>query len=188
MTRRAHGLALAALTLVAAAAAGALAGARSPEQPTLGPGRAALPAPTQRPTFAPAAAASSDGVVAVARAYARAARDWTADTYRRAWRRQLSLATGRYRRQVHAARRTLAQLDALRVDRAARLAVVTRVRRDRGLAAPRARVLVWLDERTTAAGQTVTGTTRNEVRLMLEAGRWRATGWTALPGPQEGTP
>jgi hypothetical protein len=133
MTRRAHGLALAALTLVAAPAAGALAGAQSPQQPTQGLGRAALPA--QTPTSP--TATRSDGAAAASRAHALAARNWTYPP--RACRRQLSLATGRYRRQVHAARRTLAQLDALRVDRAARLAVVTRVRRDRGLAAPRAR-------------------------------------------------
>ncbi len=46
-------------------------------------------------------------------------------------------------------------------------------------------MFIWLSERTSVAGQAITGTTRNEVRLLRRRdGRWRVIGWTALPGPE----
>ena len=126
--------------------------------------------------------------VDAARAYALAARNWTARSYTRSWRRQLTLTAGAYHRQLHAARPSRAQLAALEADAASSTATVTRVEADVRVRVPRARVVVWLVERTHAAGQTITGTTRNEVRLhRARDGRWRVTGWTALPG-QEATP
>ena len=148
----------------------------------------ARPWPPRRPERRSRARDTADPVLATARAYALTARNWTAGTYRRAWRRELALTAATYRRQLRAARPTDAQLGALKTDAAASSATVTRIQRDARVPAPRARVLIWLAERTNVAGQTVTGTTRNEVRLLRRRdGRWRVIGWTALPGP-EATP
>jgi hypothetical protein len=124
--------------------------------------------------------------VAVARRYALAARNWTADSYSASWWRQLALAAGPYRRHLQAARPTRSQLRALRADHASSLAVLTRAARDLRVRDPRARVLVWLAERTTAGGQVLSGTTCNEVRLRRRDGSWRVTGWTAVPGNPDG--
>jgi hypothetical protein len=160
------------------------------DRPTHAPPRAARPAPAGvTPSSSPRSRAPIvvEDAITVARAYALTARNWTAATYERSWRRQLTLAAGAYRRQLRAARPTRAQLVALKSDMAASSATVTRVQPDARVRAPRARVVVWLAERTHAAGQTITGMTRNEVRLhRAREGRWRVTGWTALPGAGAG--
>jgi len=159
-----------------------LAGPHQPTSPTP-QARTKLPAARAEMKVAPSAAA--DPVLVTARAYALTARNWTAATYRRAWRRELALAAGAYRGQLRAARPTEEQLDALETDGASSNATVSRIQRDTRVPAPRARVLTWLAERTTVAGQTITGTTRNEIRLRRASdGRWRVTAWTALPGPE----
>lgn len=180
MTRRRAPLALALAALGLLAAVGAIASTDRREAAA----PAALPvAPSSRP---PVALARRDGAVTVARRYALAARNWTAHSYPSSWRAQLALATGPYRRGLRAARPTWAQLRVLRADRASNLAVVTRAARDPRVRDPRARVLVWLEERTTAGGQVLAGTTGNEVRLRRRHGGWRVTGWTAVPGNRDG--
>jgi hypothetical protein len=169
--------------VIATAAATIATAARRPAQPapraTTTPSARATPPSSSRPR-----ASEIDAAVAVARAYALAARNWTARDYPAAWRHQLALATRYYRSQLQAARPTRAQLTAMRTDRAASSATVLKITRDPSVRTPRARVLVWLDERTRAAGQTVAGTTRNQVLLRRSpSGRWRVTGWTAIPGP-----
>jgi hypothetical protein len=168
--------------VIAIGAAMIATGARGPAQPRpRAPARSparVTPSNSPRPR-----APVIDGAITVARAYALAARNWTARTYVSAWRRQHALATGRYRNQLAAARPTRAQLAALRTDAAASSATALRVERDARVRGPHARVVVWLDERTHAAGQTIAGTTRNQVLLRLDrTGRWRVTGWTAIPG------
>jgi hypothetical protein len=161
--------------LLAFAALGALGHSGSPTPtPTPAP---STPSPAGIPQWP-----ALDETITIAGRYALAARNWNAPSYRTAWRRQLALATGPYRRELRAARPTRAQLAALRADNASSLAVATRIQRDRRVRLPAARVLVWLGERTSAAGQVLSGATRNEVRLRRRGGRWRVTGWTALPG------
>jgi hypothetical protein len=119
-------------------------------------------------------------VISVARAYALAARTWSADTYELAWRRELELADGSYRRALVRARPTRTQVAALRADGAASRATVVRI--VPLVHGPRARVVVDLDERTTSGGQVVSAITRNEIRLRRFASRWRVVGFSALPG------
>jgi hypothetical protein len=169
--------------VIATAAAMIATAARRPAHPapraTTTPSASITPPSSPRPS-----APEIDAAIAVARAYALAARNWTARGYPSAWRHRLALATGDYRHQLQAARPTRGQLTAMRTDRADSNATVLKITRDPSVRTPRARVLVWLDERTHAAGQTVAGTTRNQVLLRRSpSGPWRVTGWTAIPGP-----
>jgi hypothetical protein len=186
MTTRPGLLALGAV--IATAAATIAAAPDRPAAPVAPTSTSTAATGTVRTAMPSGRSVAVDPVVARARAYALTARNWTARTYPAVWRWELALTAGAYRRQLRAARPTRALLAALEADAAASAATVTRVRRDPRVRAPRARVLLWLTERTTAAGQTITGTTRNQVLLrQARGGRWRVTGWTALPGP-EATP
>ncbi len=178
-TARPSMLALAAVIVVGVATVAGGADQASAPTPS-----ASVPAAATPPVGEVARPATADPVLATARAYALAARNWTAATYRRAWRRELALTAGRYRRQLRAANPTDAQLGALTTDAAASSATVTRIQRDAHVPTPRARVLIWLAERTNVAGQTITGTTRNEVRLRRAGRDWKVTAWTALPGAE----
>jgi hypothetical protein len=166
------------LALLAAGMLATSGGERRPARP---------PAPgSPHPQAPPPAGQRADAAVAAARAYALATRNWTPASYRAAWRRQRRLAARGYRRVLDAARPTRAPLRALRADRRSSLAVVTRTRRASAVRAPRARVTVWLAERTTLTGLAASATTRNTVRLRLSSGRWRVTGWSTIPGSVSG--
>jgi hypothetical protein len=126
--------------------------------------------------------ARADRIVDVARRYALAARNWTPATYRSSWERQIELAAGRYRRALIAKRPGRRELVALGKDRARSEAHVLQTARDRHIRPPSARVLVTLDETTTAGGHRIRGVTVNEVRLRGRGDRWLVVGWTVVPG------
>lgn len=126
--------------------------------------------------------ATRDPVEEVAAAYALAARAWTPASYRASWERQIALAGGRYGRELQAQRPGPAEIGALRADHARSEARLVDVRRDPDVPPPAARVLVTLEEKTVAAGQTIAGPTVNEVGLRRAAGRWRVVAFTVVPG------
>ena len=126
--------------------------------------------------------APADPIVDVARRYALAARNWTPATYGSSWERQIELAAGSYRRALIAKRPGRSEIVALRKDRARSEARVLQTARDRHIRPPSARVLVTLDETTTAGGQRIRGSTVNEVRLRRRGDRWLVVGWTVVPG------
>lgn len=109
----------------------------------------------------------------VASRYALASRTWTPATYRSSWEWQIELAPGSYRRALIAKRPGHRELVALREDDARSKARVLRAERDRRIRPPSARVLVTLDERTTAGGQTIRGRTVNEAA----SGGMASDGW-----------
>ena len=123
-----------------------------------------------------------DPAVGVAARYALAARNWTAATYLASWRRQLSLAGGRYRRELFAARPGPTELGQLREEGSSSKASPVRAERDPTVESPQARVIVTLRETTVANGQTIDGQTVNQVMLREIDGRWQVTGWTVIPG------
>ena len=171
-------LALVALIAIAAAGMAALAGSD-----TMDPTGNTPPAPNtteERPSKR--SHARADPIVDVARRYALAARNWTPATYRSSWERQIELAAGRYRRALIAKRPRRRELVALRKDRARSEAHVLQTAPERHIRPPSARVLVTLDETTTAGGQRIRGATVNEVRLRRRGDRWLVIGWTVIPG------
>lgn len=186
MPRNATPLALLALLAIGAAITAGLAGGGAPA-----PGPAPDPGPTppesRPPDSGPAAEEARqrtprDPAEEVAADYALAARTWTPASYRNSWERQIALAGGRHRRQLAASRPGAAQVGALESDRASSEARLVEARRDPRVADPEAQVLVTLDERTVAAGQTIAGETVNRVNLRRVGGRWRVVGFTVLPG------
>ena len=103
MTARALGLAIAAV--LASVGAASMAGGNTSGITTRQVPAPASPTPTAMRPKTPTSPA-----ISVARAYVLAARTWSADTYERAWRRELELAAGAYRRALRAARPTDGQL------------------------------------------------------------------------------
>lgn len=164
-------LALAVVTIAAAVAIG-LAGATKVPEP-VETRHSASSEERRRPT---------DPVVAVATRYALAARNWTAATYLASWQRQVSLAGGRYRRELSAAR-PATELDQLREEASSSKASLIRAERDPTVESPESRVIVTLRETTVANGQRIDGQTVNQVTLHEADGRWQVTGWTVIPGP-----
>jgi hypothetical protein len=178
MPRNVTPLARIALIAIVAAVMAALAGSDIMD-PTGNTPRA--PSKTEKRPSKPSPA-DTDPIVDVARRYALAVRNWTPATYRSSWERQIELAGGRYRRALIRRRPGRRELAALREDRARSDARVLRTERDRRIRPPSARVLVTLDERTAAGGQTIRGATVNEVRLRRQGDRWLVVGWTVIPG------
>jgi hypothetical protein len=172
-------LALVALIVIVAASMAALAGSDI-MRPTSE--ERVLPPKPEEPASQPPDRAPADPVVDVARRFALAARNWTPATYRDSWKRQMQLAEGSYHRTLIAKRPGRRELATLRADRARSRARVLQTERDRRLRPPSARVLVTLDEETSAAGQTIRGPTLNEVRLVRRGDRWLVVGWTVIPG------
>jgi hypothetical protein len=178
MPRNATPLALIALIAIVAAVMAALAGSDIMD-PT-GDTPSVSSETEERPSKP--RLAHADPIVDVARRYALAARNWTPATYRSSWKRQIELAGGRYRRALIAKRPGRRELVALRKDHARSKAGVLRTEREGHIRPPSARVLVTLDETTTAGGQTIRGVTLNEVRLRRHGDRWLVIGWTLIPG------
>jgi hypothetical protein len=179
MPRNVTPLALIALIAVVSAVMAALAGSD-----IMDPIGSTPPAPgeTEERRSEPANPAPADPVVEVARRYALAARNWTPATYRSSSERQIELAAGRYRRALMAKRPGRRELVALRKGHARSKARVLRTEREGHIRPPSARVLVTLDETTTAGGHTIRGVTLNEVRLRRHGDRWLVIGWTLIPG------
>jgi hypothetical protein len=173
-------LALVALIVIVAASMAALAGSDimrpSSEE------RVLPPKPAESASQPPEDTAAVDPVVDIARRFALAARNWTPATYRTSWEKQIQLAGGGYRRALIAKRPGRRELAALRADQARSRARVVKTERDRGVRPPSARVLVTLDEETSAADQAIRGPTLNEARLSRRGGRWSVVGWTVIPG------
>jgi hypothetical protein len=179
MPRNVTPLALIALIAIVAAVMAALAG-----NDIMDPTSTRPPAPSEteeRPSEPPNPA-PADPTVDVARRYALAARNWTVATYRSSWERQIELAVGRYRRALIAKRPGRRELVALRKDRARSKARVLRTEPQRRIRPPSARVVVTLEETTSAGGQTIRGATVNEVRLRRHGDQWLVIGWTVIPG------
>jgi|SRR5215207_4616842 len=172
-------LALVALIVIVAASMAALAGSDI-MRPT-GEERVLPPKPEERASQ-PEDTAAVDPVMDIARRFALAARNWTPATYRNSWERQIQLAGGGYRRALIAKRPGRRELAALRAEQGRSGARVLETERDQRVRPPSARVLVTLDEETSAAGQTIRGPTLNEVRLMRYGERWLVVGWTVIPG------
>jgi len=124
----------------------------------------------------------TDPVVSVAARYALAARNWTAATYLASWQRQISLAGGRYRRELSTAMPGSAELNQFREEGSRSKASLVSAERDPTVESPQARVIVTLRETTVANGQTIDGQTVNQVTLREIDGRWQVTGWTVIPG------
>lgn len=175
-------LVLFAVLVIAAALIAALAGdaANGPDgrtdrrrQPQQNTARRS-PAPVTRPQI--------DIPEALAVRYALIARNWTPATYRASWHRQIVLATGAQRHELASTLPRRADVNAVRQDHASSRAALAGLRRDTRVRVPRARVLVVLRETTTAAGQTVTGRTVNDVMLRRIRVGWRVAGFTIVPG------
>lgn len=179
MPRNVTPLALIALIAIIAAVMAALAGSD-----IMDPTGNTPPAPgeTEERRSDPANPAPADPIVDAARRYALAARNWTPATYRSSWDRQIELAAGRYRRALIAKRPGRRELAALRKERARSEAHVLQTARDRHIRPPSARVLVTLDETTSAGGHRIRGATVNEVRLRRRGDRWLVVAWTVVPG------
>lgn len=179
MPRNVTPLALIALIAIIAAVMAALAGSD-----IMDPTGNTPPAPgeTEERRSDPANPAPADPIVDAARRYALAARNWTPATYRSSWDRQIELAAGRYRRALIAKQPGRREFVALRKDRARSKARVLRTERDRRIRPPSARVVVTLEETTSAGGQTIRGATVNEVRLRRHGDQWPVIGWTVIPG------
>jgi hypothetical protein len=173
----------AAAVLISVAAILASAGGAGPTRPQPRDTRAPA-SPTTAPTAKPPPATAANQLdrepARTALTYTLAARNWSARTYRAAWRRQLRLATSGYRRRLERARPTRAQLAELHAERASSIAIPAAPPRV-SWTGRRGRAVVELHERTALAGQAVTGRTRNQVTLRRQRGGWRVTGWTILP-------
>jgi hypothetical protein len=128
-----------------------------------------------------AVAPSEPGAVRVAKRYALAARNWSAESYAGSYRRQLVLASPAHRRALRAAAPTSTYLAQLRADRARSRARFVQAELEPGRNRRRARVLVELREVTSAGGGKQSATTVNEVRLVRPGGRWLVDRWTAVP-------
>jgi hypothetical protein len=130
---------------------------------------------------APRAASALAAPLRVARAYTLAATNWSAVSYRAAYRRQLALASGPLRRQLHAHAPGTAELRQLRVDGATRLGVVLNARRLPRRSPVTARVLLGVAHQRELAGRRTH--TRSRYLLHLRhARRWHVVGFTAISG------
>lgn len=112
--------------------------------------------------------------------YARAARSWTADSYRAQYRRQLRLSTRSLRSALQDAAPTREQLAAYREANARMDATVVAV--TRLVESPtQASYELVLDERSAAAGQIVHQRTAYVVELQQRSGAWRVTAFSVQP-------
>ncbi len=130
------------------------------------------------PSPPPAAATGDWAALQVAERYALAATNWTAQDRLAAWRRELALATPGYRGQLRRAQPDAGERRELRRERAQNQATLTRSELVERTGA-RARVTVWLSERTSTRADSLVGQTRNQVHLQQRPdGHWLVSGWT----------
>lgn len=120
------------------------------------------------------------GATDVARAYALAARSWTADTLRAHYQQQLRLSTGGLRRELQRYPPTRQQIAAYRADGARAAAAISDVQVVR-LTATQITFSVILIERTTSAANTTSQRTVNTTELELNDGHWLVANFTANP-------
>jgi hypothetical protein len=168
-----------AVVLAAAAASGCAGPPRPGDDPRtttptvrsgVDPDAASAPQPEAAPAHA-------DAALAVARSFALAARTWSPTTLRRNWRRQIALSTGALRATLRTTAPLAGDVARLRADHASASATIVTlapIRADAGTT----QVLVRLTERITAAGQTTTQTTANQVELIRAGRGWRVSAFT----------
>ena len=199
MPRKAVPLLVVAIVLIGAALIAALAGSqamstdpepsaqRDQQEPS---GDQARPAQAQRalPEGAlpaerlPPVPALDDAEDLAAR-YVLVATNWTPETFRRSWERQVELASDAWRAILEDAPPSKAEIDALREEETSSRARLLRVQRDTRVGEPQARVLVEVQETTIALGQKLEGKTVHEVTLRRsDDGSWGVNGYTIVPG------
>lgn len=138
-----------------------------------------IPIATPTVPATPTAVPASSEVARMARAYALAATNWTAVTYRTAYRRRRRLASLSLASALRRERPSPIQLRQLREDRSARLGAIVRIREATDFGEER-RVLLDVDELRTGAGQRSRQTVSYEVRLAFERGTLRVAGFTSV--------
>jgi len=117
--------------------------------------------------------------------YVMVATNWTPETYRRSFERQIELATDSWRRTLEDASPSEAEIDALREEETSSRSRLVRLQRDTRVREPRARVLVEVQETTIALGQKLEGKTVHEVTLRrADDGSWGVAGYTIVPGAE----
>jgi len=116
----------------------------------------------------------------VVRAYALAARSWTAATLRSQYREQLRLSTGALKRELQRFPPTAAQISAYDSSNERASAQIRDVQLVR-LTPTALTFSIVLAERTTSAGTTRTQHTVNTAELQLHGGRWLVANFTASP-------
>jgi hypothetical protein len=162
----------------------ALAGCAGPPPPPGQTQKSTAPAPASAPLArthgATVVGDARDGAVQTARAFALAARGWTATSLRAQWRRQVTLSTGQLHRTLRGAPPLRADLQRLRADGAAATATILEVATIEAGPA-RVRLLIRLREQTTAAGQTTEQTTDNQVDVVRRGAGWRVATFTLAP-------
>ncbi len=115
--------------------------------------------------------------------YVLVATNWTPETFRASWERQTELATDSWRDTLEDAPPSDAEVDALREEETSSRSQVLRLQRDTRVREPEARVLVEVQEITTALGQKLEGKTVHEVTLRrTDDGGWGVDGYTIVPG------
>lgn len=115
--------------------------------------------------------------------YVLVATNWTPETFRASWERQTELATDSWRDTLEDAPPSDAEVDALREEETSSRSQVLRLQRDTRVREPEARVMVEVQEITTALGQKLEGKTVHEVTLRrTDGGGWGVDGYTIVPG------
>lgn len=143
------------------------------------------PPATGTPTPTPTASGVDSAALRAARAYALTATNWSARTYRAAYRRQLRLAAPRLRHQLRRTRPTAMQLTQLAADRDSRLGAILAARAgdpERPGWAGRARVLVEVDELHIAAGRRESQVVTYRADLVHRRDGWRVSSFGAKRG------
>ena len=166
---------LAALTALAAAGC-----AGGPPSPQTGTTVAARHAPATPGASGTAVGGGDPRAADTARAFALAARAWTADTLAAQWRRQVALSTGRLRATLRRTQPLAADIQRLRADGASVTVEMLEVVPDTATAAT-ARFVVRLREQTTAAGQVTQQVTANRVDVVRRGATWRVSAFTLAP-------
>lgn len=198
MPRNVLPLILVAVVVIGAALVAALAGSQAMSDPEPSAQRNEQPPqgqqtqPTQVPRELPEGALPVeqlppgpplDDAEDLAARYVLVATNWTPETFRQSYERQTELASDSWGRTLEDAPPSEAEIDALREEETSSRAQLLRVQRDTRVAQPEARVLVEVQETTTALGQELEGKTVHEVTLrQTDDGGWGVAGYTIVPG------
>ncbi len=199
MPRKVVPLLLVAVVVIAAALIAALAGSQAmstdPEPSAqrdeqAPPGQQPQPAQAQRELPEGALPAEQlppgpplDDAEDLAARYVLVTTNWTPETYRQSYERQTELASDSWRNTLEDAPPSEAEIDALREEDTSSASRLLRLQRDTRVREPEARVLVEVQETTTALGQELAGKTVHEVTLRRsDDDGWGVAGYTIVPG------
>jgi hypothetical protein len=166
--------------IVLAVAAAALGGCSGEVRGSAPGGDVAHPLPPAATGPAATRSAGAGPAEQVARAFAVAARDWSADTLAARWRRQIALSTGTLRLTLLATPPRRADIDRLRAEDAAAHATVERVVVEHATART-VRLVVRLRERIVARGTAGDQVTDNLVTVARRGKQWRVTAFDLAP-------